>query len=597
MVVTTTVMSFGQTCDCVDYLYVNDPALDITHKFTINPDGTIGPEIFSSGTTPWLAPNVITNAHGVVSDLAGNLYISQIDTDPTTLYQVGCDGTIKSTDFIPNWDRTLNMVTIGSTIYSIGRDPAGGDYMIYSHDLCSSADIASIPTPAAANGSTSSWGLTLGLDGELYFTQTFGATNTNDHCVFHVTPDLTTITQVFCLPNIDNHHTFGVAQDECGNFYVVVTETAPGSTTVYKVDSNGNVISSITDNALDDVGFGGAWGIVYNEPTGKLYIGTRGDDCVAVLDAGGCNGNLTYEMNSGVPHVPGAYSKAVNIQRECCPVQSNVVIDTFVCDMPLGGMVEINTLIECAEGIMCGAEWEEVGDSPSLVLDNCLQSVTSVALQGCGTYMLQTPPNGSCAPSTTTLNVGFLQLEAGSLGADMTVCNGENPPSLPITVNASSSSSTLSYQWQSSTVSCSAGWSDVAGATSQNYDPPAISTTTHYRLVVDAVGCNGLGGCEKMTNCLTIEVQPTPTANAAPVDVTCNGEDDGSATVTVTGGTPGYTYTWNDPAAQTSATATGLTPGTYNVTVSDANNCMDVSTVVITEPAPVPCAEISISRN
>jgi len=75
-------------CSCTDYLYVNDPTQDITHKFTINPDGSIGAEIGS----PWLAQNVVTNAHGVVSDPEGNLYISQIDTDPTTLYKINCEG-------------------------------------------------------------------------------------------------------------------------------------------------------------------------------------------------------------------------------------------------------------------------------------------------------------------------------------------------------------------------------------------------------------------------------------------------------------------------------------------------------------------------
>jgi hypothetical protein len=94
-------------CNCVDYLYVNDPTLDLTHKFPLNPDGTVGPEIGS----PWMPPNAITNPHGVVGDINGNLYIAQIDVTPTQLYQVRCDGTILSSNAIPNWNRTLNLVT------------------------------------------------------------------------------------------------------------------------------------------------------------------------------------------------------------------------------------------------------------------------------------------------------------------------------------------------------------------------------------------------------------------------------------------------------------------------------------------------------
>ena len=109
-------------CNCTDYLYVNDPTLDITHKFTINTDGTIGAEVGN----PWLAQNIITNAHGVVPDPEGNLYISQIDTDPPTLFKVNCEGDVESSNFIPGWQRTLNMTTLDGTLYSIGRDPNGG---------------------------------------------------------------------------------------------------------------------------------------------------------------------------------------------------------------------------------------------------------------------------------------------------------------------------------------------------------------------------------------------------------------------------------------------------------------------------------------
>jgi hypothetical protein len=52
-------------------------------------------------------------------------------------------------------------------------------------------------------------------------------------------------------------------------------------------------------------------------------------------------------------------------------------------------------------------------------------------------------------------------------------------------------------------------------------------------------------------------------------NVSCNGQTDGSATVTATGGTPGYTYLWSN--TQTLATAITLGAGTYTVTVTDVN--------------------------
>ena len=59
---------------------------------------------------------------------------------------------------------------------------------------------------------------------------------------------------------------------------------------------------------------------------------------------------------------------------------------------------------------------------------------------------------------------------------------------------------------------------------------------------------------------------------------TCNGDADGSISVTASGGTAGYTYLWDDASAQTTSTATGLAPGDYMVTVTDANGCIVFTT-------------------
>ncbi|MBN2862575.1 MAG: SprB repeat-containing protein, partial [Bacteroidales bacterium] len=61
----------------------------------------------------------------------------------------------------------------------------------------------------------------------------------------------------------------------------------------------------------------------------------------------------------------------------------------------------------------------------------------------------------------------------------------------------------------------------------------------------------------------------------AQTNVDCYGDSTGSATVTATGGLPPYSYLWDDPSAQTTATATGLAAGTYTVTVTDDNGCTD----------------------
>ena len=63
----------------------------------------------------------------------------------------------------------------------------------------------------------------------------------------------------------------------------------------------------------------------------------------------------------------------------------------------------------------------------------------------------------------------------------------------------------------------------------------------------------------------------------------CFGQKVGSATVSMTGGTPGYTYSWA-PSGQTTDTAKNLAGGTYIATVTDSKGCVVSDTVTIMQP-------------
>lgn len=56
------------------------------------------------------------------------------------------------------------------------------------------------------------------------------------------------------------------------------------------------------------------------------------------------------------------------------------------------------------------------------------------------------------------------------------------------------------------------------------------------------------------------------------VDPACDGVDDGSIDVVVSGGTPGYTYDWS-PNGETTSSINGLAPGVYDLVVSDNAGC------------------------
>ena len=75
-------------------------------------------------------------------------------------------------------------------------------------------------------------------------------------------------------------------------------------------------------------------------------------------------------------------------------------------------------------------------------------------------------------------------------------------------------------------------------------------------------------------------------ANASVVThVDCYGNSNGSVTVSVSGGTTPYAYSWSSTPVQTNQTATGLTAGTYTVTVTDAHSCTTTSSATVTQPA------------
>ncbi|MGM8363765.1 MBG domain-containing protein, partial [Flavobacterium sp. ARAG 55.4] len=105
-----------------------------------------------------------------------------------------------------------------------------------------------------------------------------------------------------------------------------------------------------------------------------------------------------------------------------------------------------------------------------------------------------------------------------------------------------------------------------------------LTAGTYTVTVTDANSCTA-------TQSFTITEPPALVATAGfQMNVSCNGGTNGSATVSVTGGTPGYTYVWS-PLGGTGVSATGLAAGTYTVTITDANSCQTTQSFTITQPA------------
>lgn len=79
------------------------------------------------------------------------------------------------------------------------------------------------------------------------------------------------------------------------------------------------------------------------------------------------------------------------------------------------------------------------------------------------------------------------------------------------------------------------------------------------------------------------------TSNYNNYNVSCRGYDDGIIEVTTTGGTGPYTYNWSGPSTYSSndEDIINLAAGTYNLSVTDAQNCTSNETVTLDEPTPL----------
>jgi len=103
---------------------------------------------------------------------------------------------------------------------------------------------------------------------------------------------------------------------------------------------------------------------------------------------------------------------------------------------------------------------------------------------------------------------------------------------------------------------------------------------------------NNLGGgtfkvlVKDQDNCIaetsiTLIEPPLLESNPSVLNIPCEDACIGEAFVNVVGGTPPYSYSWNDPNNQQTNPATQLCDGEFIVTITDSNNCITLDTVEI----------------
>jgi gliding motility-associated-like protein len=137
-------------------------------------------------------------------------------------------------------------------------------------------------------------------------------------------------------------------------------------------------------------------------------------------------------------------------------------------------------------------------------------------------------------------------------------------------------------------------------ASTDNLNPPytytlgAVNNSTgifnnlaagNYLVVAtDASGCSN-------SQQVSITAPPALTLSAAvQQQVSCFGGNNGQLVATGSGGTGLLSFKWNDPAQQTTATASNLAIGVYTVTVTDINGCTKTAQATITQPTDLSLA-------
>ncbi|MBZ9632516.1 PKD domain-containing protein, partial [Salegentibacter sp. LM13S] len=136
---------------------------------------------------------------------------------------------------------------------------------------------------------------------------------------------------------------------------------------------------------------------------------------------------------------------------------------------------------------------------------------------------------------------------------------------------------------------------NFGGSNTSNEENPSFNFTEAGNYEVTLTSAQG---AETNTITQTVSVLDPIEVSYVNEDLDCSENSTGSIDISVTGGTGNYTYSWTGPDFNsTDEDLTGLDEGTYQVTVTDGNNCSVTQEITLSRPeapdAPVVAGEVS----
>jgi hypothetical protein len=269
---------------------------------------------------------------------------------------------------------------------------------------------------------------------------------------------------------------------------------------------------------------------------------------------------MTVEDISGLSS--GVYQVTITDTKECKYVRS----ETLSPPVPISSTMLL-TDVKCFSG-NDGIVDLSVSGGKSPYTYAWSNGKTNQDLSGltAGTYYVSIKDDNNCVQLDTAVIAEPLLLQIAISPSNLT-CNGSNDGSIDVTV----SGGTTGYLY---------AWSN--GATSQ--DLSALSANAYHVTVTDFNNCMA-------SVSTTLTEPPSLNASVTSKNVSCNAGNDGSLDLTPSGGTSPYTYLWSNGA--TSEDIMALFAGTYDLTLTDANNCQLSTSGTVTEPTALALSAIS----
>ncbi|NQX38988.1 gliding motility-associated C-terminal domain-containing protein [Pedobacter steynii] len=315
---------------------------------------------------------------------------------------------------------------------------------------------------------------------------------------------------------------------------------------------------------------------------------------------------ITISTQNGII-CESAPTPAVKITVQGVTVAGTIGTDQTICFNSVPSALN-STVIGSGSGSI-SYRWESSTAGPgtgfTVVPDAVLKDYAPAALTMTTYYRritISTQNGISCeSPATNVVAVQVqVQTEPGVIGASQTICNSTTPSALT-SVNDGTGSGIITYRWESSTTSATAGFTILSGETQATYAPAALTVTTYFRRVTistqDGIGCES-----QPTVAVAISVQQNTTAGTISGNQTICRSTSPLALASATAGTGSGSISYRWESSTTSATedfvvipgATSVNYAPAALTVTTYYRRITVSTLNGTACESAPAAAIEV---